>query len=124
MASSGAATLKYDIAFAEPIPHGLTILNQTGGLATMVSLARAQIAGTPMPSAHSIAKSYKVSATQARNVMGYMKAHKLIVTHNEGGVLSAAPIAEIFRSFLSRELALYAKYTLGLEEQFMPSVTI
>lgn len=124
MASSGAATLKYDIAFAEPIPHGLAILNQTGGLATMVSLARAQIANSAMPTAHSIAKSYKVSATQARNVMNYMRDHKLIMTHNEGGVLSAAPIAEIFRWFLSRELALYAKYTLGLEQHFMQSVKI
>ena len=117
MRSSGAAAVKYDITFAEFDKHLLHIANMCGGFATLYSAARAEMRAEPMPQLTEIARRYKVSPSQARAVITYATRQGLMSFDEAGNLLSADKGTRLIKMLLARELALYAKFTLGLEEK-------
>lgn len=119
MRSSGKAAIVYDIAFAEFDPLLLKIANMSGGLATLYSVARAHMNHVPLPQIADIARRYKISQSQARAVISFASENKLIGFDEAGNLLMAEPATHMIKKLLARELALYAKFTLGLEDYFM-----
>jgi hypothetical protein len=119
MRTSGKAAVVHDITFAEVHPPLLELLRLDGGYPCAAALTRAHMRDIPLPSTGIISRTYKISASQARNVIRAAEQRGLVEFNASGDLIGAEPLAKMCKNLLARELALYAKYTLGLEDTFM-----
>ena len=84
----------------------------------MAAIVQSHLRGMKPPSTHQIARQFSFSASQVRNIIECAGGHGLMTISANGQVLDAAPLAALYKRYFAREIALYAKYTLGLEDEF------
>ena len=117
MASAGHSYLELGLTVSEQVPELHGLLQLRGGHITAAALAEAHLQGAAIPSPQAIAREFHVSATQIRNVLAEANRLGLITAEPGHGVTDVRPLVTQMRAVLARELALYAKYGLGLEEE-------
>jgi len=118
MATSGRAFLDYDISITDHVPELYAMLRLNGGYPTIISIVDAQGRGQESPSPQAIAMEYKVSSSQARNVIKQATDAGFLTISANGRVIEAVKLADNYKMLICRELALSAKYSLGLEGYF------
>ncbi len=117
--SAGQQYIEHDILVADNFPHLLELMYMTGGCLVVLALVEAELRGHPCPSTRTVGQQCGVSASQVREILRRASAHGLVALSADGQVASAAALTSMYRQFVARELALYAKYTLGLEPHFV-----
>jgi len=94
-----------------------------GGFATVFAVVDAQMRGQTPPSYKDIAQRFRLSASQARKILKSAEARGLMTFDDMGKVAGASGLVEACKRFIARELALYAKFALGLEPYLVPGRT-
>jgi Bacterial regulatory proteins, gntR family len=117
MASAGESYLELGLTVSEQVPELHGLLQLRGGHIAAAALANAHLQGDAIPSPQAIARVFHVSASQIRNVLAEANTMGLITSDPGQGATDVRPLVEQMRAVLARELALYAKYGLGLEEE-------
>ncbi len=118
MASAGHSYLELGLTVTDDLPqlHGLMQLR--GGCLTIAALTDAHFQGVAYPAPSAIARDYSISVSQVRNVLTAANAEGLITSDLSGRVTHVAPLVEQFKATIARELALYGKFALQLEDEF------
>jgi DNA-binding MarR family transcriptional regulator len=106
------------VLIAEYYPAIHDLLMQKGGTSGVAAIVQSHLRGMKPPSTHQIARQFSFSASQVRNIIERAGRHGLLAISANGQVLDAAPLAALYKRYFAREIALYAKYTLGLEDEF------
>ncbi len=119
IAKSGRVIVEDGVQITEHFPELNAIISQAGGLPTTISLANAQLRGTPFPSQRELAKSFTVSTSQVRSIVNALPERGLITLAADGSIADAQPLIDQHKGLIARELALHVKYALGLEERFL-----
>ena len=119
MATAGRKYIDLNIGVTDALPALHNLLALKGACPTVAMLADAQLRGAAFPSPHAIARAFKISASQARNVFKAAQASALLSLNPNEGVTDARELARLFKTMVSRELALYAKYSLDLEASLL-----
>ena len=114
MATSGRAYVDLALSVTEGMPALEQLIDLRGGCATIAALAHAELNGLERPSPQAIARDFRISASQVRNVLDSAEAAGLVIRQPDGAVDIRRLVAQQ-KTMLARELALYAKYSLGLE---------
>jgi hypothetical protein len=117
--TSGKACLDLNIQITEHFPEFHKLIQLNGGFPAVASVVQAEMRGEESPSAQVIAKEFHVSASQVRAVLKAAEDRGLVTLSERGLVLDAAPLAAQHKAMIAREIALYAKYTFGLEDYFL-----
>jgi hypothetical protein len=96
----------------------LAILRLDGGLATVIAVTDAELKGMNLPPYKEIAQRFRFSASQSRKIL--KRAEELgLVTFSSGGRLAdASGLVRTYKWAIARELALHAKYALGMGPYF------
>jgi hypothetical protein len=102
-----------------PAMHDL--LMQKGATSAVAAIVLAHLRGEKLASTHQIAKQFAFSASQVRKIIGCADRHRLVSLSPQGQLLDVAPLAALYKRYFAREIALYAKYSLGLEQHFTGS---
>lgn len=118
-ATSGKAFLDHGIQITEYFPDIDALIKLQAGCPTLFSVVNAHMRGLPCPSAKTIAKEFHVSSTQVRALLKSAADRGLINMTERGQVLGAEVLVEQQKAMIARELALYAKYSFGLENHFV-----
>jgi len=100
-----------------PQMHELLVLK--GGTSSAAALVRAQLAGEKPPSTYQIGQQFRISATQVRNIIECAQSHGLVTVSPQGQLIEAGELVALYKKYFARELALYVKFTLGLEDYFL-----
>jgi hypothetical protein len=122
MKYGGKAVFEHDIVLLESEHEFVKILHMPGGTQTLYSIARSQIMQVDFPKPAELSKKYKVSMRQARSVIDYSVANGIMELDADGNLSSALGATRLVRFALARELAIYAKFALGLEEILMAHI--
>jgi hypothetical protein len=117
MASAGQSYLELGLTVSEQVPELHGLLQLRGGHITAAALANAHLQCTAIPSPQAIARTFHVSASQIRNVLSEANSLGLITYEPGRGATDVRPLVTQMRAVLARELALYAKCGLGLEDE-------
>jgi hypothetical protein len=117
-ATGGKAFLDHGIQITEYFPDLDAIIQMHAGCPTLFSIVNAHMRAIPFPSAKAIAKEFHVSSSQVRAILKTAADRDLIVLSERGHVVTAEKMAEQQKGMIARELALYAKYSFGLEDYF------
>lgn len=106
------------IAIADHNPLLHELLNQKGGTSGVAAIVRAELGGEKLPSTHKFAQAFKISSTQVRNLIERAAGHGLVNVSPQGHLLDARALVDHYKIYFARELALYARYSLGLGPHF------
>lgn len=117
MASAGTPYLDLGLTVTEQVPELQSLLQLRGGHLTAAALADSHLNGAAIPTSKAVAREFHVSASQIRNVLAEAQTLGLITYEPSGSVTQVRPLVAQMRAVLARELALYAKYGLGLEKE-------
>jgi hypothetical protein len=118
-ATSGKACIDLNIQITEYFPDLDELIQLQGGFPVVASVVQAHMRGHESPSSQSIAKEFHVSSSQVRAVLKSAADRGLVTLSERGQVLDAAPLVAQHKAMIAREMALYAKYSLGLEDYFL-----
>jgi hypothetical protein len=99
-----------------PVVHDL--LMQKGGTSCVAALVQAALRDQSIPSTHQISRDYAFSASQVRNIFDRAAHSGLISISPQGHPSDVQRLVELYKQYYAREIALFAKYTLGLEPYF------
>ena len=113
------AYLDHNIQMGEHFPELLTIMQRDNGLPTVLAFVEAQLQGVNSPTAKEIAKRFTTSLSQVRKVIKEAGGMNFIKLNDDGRIVDASNITTTYKNFIARELSLYAKYGLGLENYFV-----
>lgn len=118
ISGAGRRYFEEGLAVAEHYEDLYALLRLDGGFATVVAVTDAQLRGSPLPAYKEISERFRLSASQSRKIL--KRAEDLgLVTFSRGGRLAdASGLVRTFKWAVARELALYAKYALGLGTYF------
>jgi hypothetical protein len=95
----------------------LALLRLDGGCATVLAVTDAQLAGVPLPAYKEVAARFRFSASQSRKIL--KRGEELgLVAFSAGRLTDASALVRTYQWAFARELALYAKYGLGLGSYF------
>ena len=119
LATAGREVVSQGIPIVEYIPDLHHLMQLAGGCPTVLAIVYALECGAPLPSTYQIAREYGISASQARNILQVATGHGLVQVNESGQPVEANGLRQASRTLLARELALYAKYTFGLEPYFV-----
>jgi hypothetical protein len=97
--------LDENILLVKFYPQLFDLFMQEGGFTTSALLVQAELAEQPLASMRDISRRYSVSASQVRNIMRLLESQNLL----------HAPLLNLFKLYVARELALYARYALPAE---------
>ena len=114
MATSGRAYVDLSLSVTEGMPELEQLIELRGGCATIAALAHAELNGLERPSPQAIAHDFRISVSQARNVLEVAERGGLLTRRPDGSADIGRLVAQQ-KMMLARELALYAKFSLGLE---------
>jgi hypothetical protein len=117
LAKSGRPFIDLNLQIVEAVPDLEALIKLRGGCPTLFRLLKSHIDGVPPPSPQVIAREFKLSASQVRNVIKAAESAGLMAWRQDGS-LDARRLAERQRLMLARELAVHAKY--GLEVVLTP----
>jgi hypothetical protein len=117
--TTGKAVLELGIEITEFFPDMHEIMQFQGGCPANLSIAHAVMHGREIASASAIAKEFHVSPAQVRTVLKTAANRGLITLSERGQVIDAGPLVAQQKGMIARELSLYAKYSLGLEDYFL-----
>ncbi len=87
------------------------------GCPVIFLIVKALLAGQELPPLREIAKTYRISLGQVRNIVEQAKARGVLVT-TDGRVTDFSRLVAPMREMLATELALYGVYTLDLAKRF------
>lgn len=118
-ASAGKAFLEHDIEITEFFPNMHALMQLQGGCPVILSIADSVMRGREIASSSATAKEFHISPSQVRTVLKTAETYRLITLSERGHVIDAAPLVAQQKGMIARELALYAKYSLGLEDCFL-----
>jgi hypothetical protein len=117
-ATGGKAFLDHDIKITEYFPDMDALIQMHAGCPTLLSVANAHMRGIACPSPSAIAKEFHVSASQVRTLQKAAADRGLLRISERGQVLDADLMVKQQNAMFAREMALYAKYSFGLEAYF------
>jgi DNA-binding MarR family transcriptional regulator len=114
LAKSGRPYIDLNLQIVEAVPDLEALITLRGGCPTMFRLLKSHIDGVPAPSPQLIAKEFKLSASQVRNVIQAAEISGLI-SRRQDGSLDVQRLFDRQCLMLARELALHAKYGLQID---------
>jgi hypothetical protein len=117
-ASGAKAFVEFDIKISEHLPDLLALMKLQGGFPTYATIVAATMRSQDVPSAHAIAREFKISSSQVRAVLRTGAERGLFTLADRGEVSDAAPLVHQHKVLIAREFGLFAKYALGLEDYF------
>ena len=118
-ASAGKAFLDHDIDITGFFPELHELMQLQGGCPFILAISHAAAHGREIPTTAAIAKEFHISLTQVRTVLKAGASRGLITLSERGQVMDASPLVAQQKAMIARELSLYAKYSLGLEDCFL-----
>jgi hypothetical protein len=121
IATSGNAYFALGAQVGEKFPDLYPILCIDGGFGATISVVESQLRGRPAPSLNHIGQRFRVSPSQARKILKLAEERGLILFTADGRVADASGLVGLYKLYLAREFALYAKHSLGLESSFITS---
>ena len=113
--ASGRPYIERRIAVVSDLPELFELFAIEGGFPMTAALVVATVRNRPHPSPTSLAGQFGASASQMRNVLRKLSELGFVTIGEGGKVENCGPLHRAFKAFVARELALYAKYALGLE---------
>jgi hypothetical protein len=120
MARSGRPYIDLNLQIVEAVPDMEALITLRGGCPVVFRLLQSHIDGVQPPSPQVIAREFKISPSQARNVIKASEKMGLVIRKPDG-TLDASRLAERQRLMLARELALHAQYGLQFTLPASPS---
>lgn len=119
--SVGRPYVELDLQVVGHDPHIYDLFTTEGGFIVASALVDAHLRGTPTDSARAISAKYGSSPSQVRQVLKDLSRRGLIDVDETGRPLSQEGLVARYRAHVAREMALYARYALGLDEQLRPA---
>ena len=123
MTTAGRQYAEDGILIADYFPQLLELMNLSGGCPVVLALVESHLRDAPCVSTRTLGQQAGVSASQARQILRRASTHGLITLSADGQVIEVDALAGLYQQFVARELALYVKYTLGLEGRFTAART-
>jgi len=117
----GRPYIEDGILLIRKFPLIYDLFSMDNGFIVCASMVRAHLDGAPAPSPAAIAKAFGSSASQMRNVLRHLNELHLVELSENGKVRDCSALVNLFSQSVARELSLYAKFALGLEEFFVMS---
>lgn len=114
--ASGQPYIERRIPVVSDFPDLFELFAIEGGFPMTAALIVARLRDEPYPSPTSLAGQFGASASQMRNVLRKLSELGFVTVGEGGKVEDCTPLLKAFKAFIARELALYAKYALGLEQ--------
>lgn len=109
--SGGRAHLEDAIPLADRVPEPLSSLkHMLGSYSVIVTVLLARLQNRPVSSQHAIAKRFGLSRSQVGNVMSAGLAQGLFVRDGSDNVVPTPALIASFRTWISIELAFYARH--------------
>ena len=116
--TAGKAFLDQRLEITEFFPDLHALMQFQGGCPAILSISNSVVHERAIQSSTAIGKEFHVSAAQVRAVLKAAADRGLVTLSERGQVVHAAPLVAKQKAMIARELALYAKFSFGLEEYF------
>ncbi len=110
----GKPYTEQDIALVNHFPEISRIFSLEGGFTVAASLVKARLIGRQTATFRDLDGQYGTSKSQKWVVLKEMERMGLIDLGPEGAIDNVDPLCELFMRYIARELALYARFSLGL----------
>lgn len=110
--------IEQNIQLVAKYPDIFEIFSMDSGFVTAAILVEERLADKTLSTPAEIAKAYRRPVSQIRNVFKVMQNLGLVDLSTGGQIANCDKLARRFELHVARELALYAKYALGLDAFF------